>query len=205
MTDLAAAVAARFRTVNGDHPMTRADDEYVDRTFVPLAAVCQGRTETPDDVRAAMLADRLPIPGYLRSDGMEMVHADYFRLADEAGGVAALPAWFLAQWTDQEHAAEEWRSYLDGLYVCLYTVTPTHMQRKDWLSDRIQERIDQPQSGSTEWCTQLHELVDELDALTTEFTAYDRLRFGGPVSRDRLIDDVRANHPRTSTRQRSDR
>ncbi len=35
-------------------------------------------------------------------------------------------------------------------------------------------------------------LVDELDELEPEFTAYDRLRFDGPVSRDTYINSFRA-------------
>ncbi|MEU5663220.1 DUF6058 family natural product biosynthesis protein [Streptomyces longwoodensis] len=40
-----------------------------------------------------------------------------------------------------------------------------------------------------------HTLVDELDILERSFTAYDRLRFGGPTSRDTCIDAVRARFP----------
>ncbi|MFC4090091.1 MULTISPECIES: DUF6058 family natural product biosynthesis protein [Micromonospora] len=42
----------------------------------------------------------------------------------------------------------------------------------------------------------LHALVDELDALEPAFTGYDRLRFGGPTSRDSCVDAVRARYPR---------
>jgi hypothetical protein len=48
------------------------------------------------------------------------------------------------------------------------------------------------------WLAELHALVDELDALEPPFAPYDRLRFGGPISRDTLIDDVRARFPRTA-------
>ena len=36
---------------------------------------------------------------------------------------------------------------------------------------------------------------DELDELEPPFTAYDRLRFAGPVSRDTLITAVRRDFP----------
>ncbi|MFF8929785.1 DUF6058 family natural product biosynthesis protein [Streptomyces longwoodensis] len=42
----------------------------------------------------------------------------------------------------------------------------------------------------------LHTLADELDTLEPAFTPYDRLRFGGPTSRDTCIDAVRARFPR---------
>jgi hypothetical protein len=195
-TNLAADVSARFRAINGDHPMTEADDAYVARTHVTLDELCADRTETADDVRADMLAERLPLPSYLRTDGTEMVPADYFRLADEAGGVDELPAWFARHWTDSAHAAAEWRAYLDGQYVCLRAVTPPAMQRKDELTDAITDQLARPADSS--WRDRLHELVDELDGLLAEFTDYDRLRFGGPVSRDRFVTDVRATYPRSS-------
>jgi hypothetical protein len=194
MTNLAADTAARFRAVNGDHPMTGTDDAYVDRTYVTLARLCADRAETPDDVRADMLARLLPMTSYLRTDGTEMVPGDYFRLADEAGGVEALPAWFTGHWTDSTHAAAEWQAYLDGHYVCLRAVTPTAMRRKDELTDAIKAQLARPTDTRT-WQDQLHTLVDELDALLAEFTDYDRLRFGGPVSRDRFVTDVRAAFP----------
>ena len=37
--DLHARVLARFVTVNGDHPMTAADDAYVNTYFVPLTTL----------------------------------------------------------------------------------------------------------------------------------------------------------------------
>jgi hypothetical protein len=193
-TNLAADVSARFRAVNGDHPMTEADDAYVNRTHVTLDEVCADRTETVDDVRADMLAQRLPLPSYLRTDGTEMVPADYFRLADEAGGVDELPAWFARHWTDSAHAAEEWRAYLDGRYVCLRAVTPQAMQRKDELLDAITDQLAQPRDTPS-WRDRLDALVDELDGLLAEFTGYDRLRFGGPVSRDVFVTDIRAARP----------
>lgn len=53
----------------------------------------------------------------MRSDGTEMVPPDYFDLADQAGGTEALPGWFQGHWSDHQQAAEEWRAYLNGLYV----------------------------------------------------------------------------------------
>jgi hypothetical protein len=72
------------------------------------------------------------------------------------------------------------------------------MQRKDELVDAIEAQLEQPEPGSSGWLVDLHALVDELDALEPPFAPYDRLRFGRPVSRDRLIDDVRTQFPRAS-------
>jgi len=192
--DLQAQVLARFVAINGDHPMTPADDKYVNSQFVPL-------TDLPvdaDQIRADMLASRLPMPSYVRSDGVEMVPADLLALAERAGGVHDLPEWFRAQgWPDAATAEDEWRGYLSGRYVCLKSVTPTTMQRKDSLMTAIGDAKRDPRPDSPEWRSTLHALVDELDALEPTFTAYDRLRFGGPVSRDTHIDDVRAAYPRS--------
>jgi hypothetical protein len=192
---LGARVAGRFAEVNGRHPMTVADDAYVDAYFADLAAVCRGRAQTPDGVRAEMLAGRLPLPGYLRTDGTEMVPPDYFALADEAGGVDALEKWFLAQWPDPDSAAAEWAAYLEGHYVCLKTVSPATMQRKDDLIARIRATLDTAAHETPDGLEGLHALVDELDSVLAGFAAYDRLRFGGPISRDIYVDGVRAQHP----------
>jgi len=53
-----------------------------------------------------------------------MVPADLLDLAGRAGGIDRLPAWFRSWWTDHGKAAEEWRSYLSGQYVCLRSVRP---------------------------------------------------------------------------------
>lgn len=188
-------LAARFLEVNGDHPMTEADDAYVDGFFIDLELACQGRPESADDVRAEMLAGRLPLPGYLRSDGTEMVPRDYFALVDEAGGAVGLEKWFVAHWSDPEHAAAEWQGYVEGHYLCLKTVTPEMMKRKDDLIAQIREKSEQPGHDTPDDLRKLHALVDELDSVLSGFTAYDRLRFGGPISRDLYVDRVRAERP----------
>ncbi|MEU2396549.1 DUF6058 family natural product biosynthesis protein [Streptomyces pseudogriseolus] len=195
-TDVKQQLAERFREVNGDHPMTAADDAYVSAQFVTLEDLCAVQGRDADEVRRLMLDGRLPLPGYLRSDGAEMVPADLFALADEAGGVDRLEAWFTAHWTDPAAGKAEWDAYLSGQYVCLHSVTPATIRRKDRLTAAIGAAVDEPDAGSVRWTERLHALVDELDALEPAFTAYDRLRFGGPTSRDTCIDAVRARFPR---------
>ncbi len=195
-TDPKQRLAERFREVNGDHPMTDADDAYVSAQFVVLEELCAVRGRDADEVRRLMLDGRLPLPGYLRSDGAEMVPADLFALADEAGGVDLLEAWFTAHWADPAAGRAEWDAYLSGQYVCLHSVTPATIRRKDRLTAAIGAAVDEPDAGSVRWSERLHALVDELDALEPAFTAYDRLRFGGPTSRDICIDAVRARFPR---------
>ena len=194
--DLKRQVAERFREVDGEHPMTAADDAYVSRQFVVLEELCAATGRDPDGVRRLMLDRRLPLPGYLRSDGAEMVPADLFALAEQAGGAERLAVWFIGHWADRAQGAAEWDGYLSGRYVCLRSVTPDTIRRKDELVAAIRSAPEAPDAGSVAWSARLHLLVDELDALEPAFTGYDRLRFGGPTSRDTCVDAVRARYPR---------
>lgn len=190
--DLTAAVAARFAAVNGVHPMTREDDAYVDEWYAPLAEVATDAVEA----RRLMLANRLPLPSYLRSDGTEMVPRDLFALAELAGGVEQVPAWFASQFDEPADAVESWDAYLAGHWVCLRSVTPENMRRKEELVTAIGGLLAEPQPESSAWLSHLHREIDALDELEPPFAPYDRLRFGGPVSRDRLIYEPRARFAR---------
>lgn len=195
-TDLKHRIAERFREVNGDLPMTADDDAYVSAQFLALEELCAAEGRDADAARRLMLGRCLPLPGYLRSDGAEMVPADLFALAEEAGGAELLEAWFTAHWADPGTGEAEWNAYLSGQYVCLHSVAPATIKRKDCLTTAIGAAANEPDAGSAPWFARLHALVDELDALETAFTSYDRLRFDGPTSRDTYIDAVRARFPR---------
>jgi hypothetical protein len=192
---LADAVAARFYAVNGRHPMSAEDDAYVSEWFVPVEELAEAASLDVDEVRRLQLANRLPLPSYIRGDGTQMVARDLLALAEEAGGVDELQAWFARQWSSPVDAVREWNDYLSGLYVCLRSWRPEHMRRKDDLVRLISEELERPQPGDRGWLERLHGLVDELDAIEPPFAPYDRLRFGGPVSRDRLITAPRRDHP----------
>jgi hypothetical protein len=190
--DMLDPIRARYLELNGEHPMTPADDDYVRRLFVPLPG---GR-----EVVELIEARRLPLPSYLLSDGTPMVHPGYLDNLTAAGGPEQIESWFLAHWPadDQATAAAEWESYLSGQYVCLYDVTPATIQAKTRLIDLIQDLVAQLDTGE-EVAERLRSAVDELDALEPPFAPhYDRLRFGGPSSRDVWIDGVRATHLRES-------
>lgn len=193
--ELESAVEVRFRAVNGDHEMTDDDDSYVSRWFVSVEEAAADAGLAPDELRRLMLANRLPLPSYIRSDGRQMVNRDLLELSRRAGGFERLPAWFGAQFDDPGKAVEEWEGYLAGHFVCLREVTPENMTRKDELVEAIEAAITAPRPDSSDWLASLHRLVDELDALEPPFARYDRLRFGGPVSRDRLIEAVRESFP----------
>lgn len=194
--NLRQALSDRFREVNGEHPMTAEDDAYVSAQFVVLDELCAAHGRDADDVRRLMLDRQLPLPGYLRSDGAEMVPADLFALAERAGGPGLFEGWFTAHWADPAVAATEWDAYLSGRYVCLHSVTPATIRRKDELTAAILAAAGEPDAGTAVWSVRLHTLIDELDALEPAFTGYDRLRFDGPTSRDLCIDAMRARHPR---------
>lgn len=202
---LRAAVLDRYLVVNGDHLMTAEDDAYVDQHFVSLAGLAREEGVDVDSVRRLMIAGLVPLPSYMRSDGTEMVPRDLLKLAKAAGGAQHLPAWFQAQFDDPAEAKNAWADYLSGQYVCLREVSPANLQRKGELCTEIARRIDEPDPGSIEWLRALHSFVDELDLLEPLFAPYDRLRFGGPVSREQLIDDVRRRFPLDRTRGNSDR
>jgi Family of unknown function (DUF6058) len=192
---LAEAVTARFFAVNGHHPMTAEDDLYVSEWFVPVEDVAKAASVDVDEIRREQLANRLPLPSYIRRDGRQMVARDLLELANEAGGLDALPAWFARHWDSTVDAVREWNDYLCGLYVCLRSWRPQHMQRKNELVALISRELERPDPDDRAWLERLHQHIDELDALEPPFAPYDRLRFGGPVSRDRLITAPRRDYP----------
>ena len=196
--ELAEAVAARYHAVNGRHEMTAEDDAYVSEWYVPVEELASAASLGVDEIRRLQLANRLPLPSYIRTDGTQMVTRDLLELAEEAGGFDELPAWFAAQWDSPLDAVREWDNYLSGLYVCLRSWRPEVMRRKDELVELISAELERPDPDDDQWLAHLHELVDELDALEPPFAPYDRLRFGGPVSRDRLITATRQRYPRPS-------
>jgi hypothetical protein len=184
--------------------LSDADVEYIRSGFVELDELCRRTSRDPADARAEIAAGRLPRASYVLDDGTEMVPADYFALADEAGGPDALRAHFLERYeraaaadpSGADDPDEEWQAYLSGEYgVCLNQVTPEGIVRKGALIARIQGLLDEARPDDTGWANGLRAAVDELDALERQFAAYDRIRFGAPSSRDRLITATRDAYP----------
>jgi hypothetical protein len=186
--------------------LTDADVRYIRTNFRPLEALCEDRVESPADVRTLIAAGRLPQPTYVLDDGTEMFPPDYFGLVDDAGGVDALRAEFerrfaaaAERYGGLEHEAElaeEWAFYLSGEYgACVRRLTPEEMVRKDRLVKRVDGLLADPRPDDEDWARELRERVDELDSVEREFAPFDRIRFGGPVSRDRLITAARERYP----------
>jgi uncharacterized protein DUF6058 len=185
--------------------LTDADRDYVLASFVSLSDLAGAREASVEEIRNLIEDGRLPRPSYVMDDGTEMVPADYFRLVDEAGGVEALRESFLARYREAagaetarlDDAETEWRSYLSGEYgVCLRTVTPETIVRKSALVGAIEGLLSKRRPDDPRWGEDLRRAVEELDALERPFAPhYDRTRFGGPSSRDRLITAVHAEYP----------
>jgi hypothetical protein len=187
---------------------TVADIDYVREGFLTLDELCGARGDDATHVRAEISAGRLPRPSYVLPDGAEMFPDTYFRLADEAGGVDRLREHFLSRYRMAaardgvaDDPEDEWRGYLSGEYgVCLREVTPESIARKAALVDRIETLLSDPRPKEAPWRDELRVAVDELDALERPFAPhYDRIRFGAPSSRDRLITSVRTRYPAVFT------
>jgi hypothetical protein len=189
-----------------DPPVSaEADVAYVREHFVELGELSVSHGDNPAAVRTAIAEGQLPAPSYVLADGAEMVPEDYFDLVDEAGGLDRIGEAFLERYAaaaGRETAslasgADEWGDYLSGLYgVCLKRVTPEDIVRKSALVAELDELLANPDPETLAWATAVRERVDELDALERPFApTYDRLRFGGPSSRDRLITETRQRYP----------
>src|SRR5439155_17046996 len=71
-SQLRCAVAAGFYEVNGTHPMTVEDDAYASEWYVQSEALADTAGISASELRRLMLADRLPLPSYIQSDGTQM-------------------------------------------------------------------------------------------------------------------------------------
>jgi hypothetical protein len=155
--------------------MTPEDIAYVRAEFRPL--------------EHAELVERglLPKPTYVLPDGTPMVPETH----------AAVPAErfrerFLAAGGDPEDAEDEFAAWLSGEFgACLRDPSPENIVAKGALMTAIGALLtrDEPADAA------LRGAVDALDALERPFAAYDRERFGGSTSRDRLITATRARFP----------
>ncbi len=95
-SQLRSAVESRFYAVNGIHPMTAEDDSYVTEWYIPLESLAQRAGVDASELRRLMLANRLPLPSYIRSDGAQMVARDLLELPRRAGGYEQLPEWLVS-------------------------------------------------------------------------------------------------------------
>ena len=155
-SELCSAVAARFYAVNGVHPMTAEDDSYASAWYVSIEELASTAGVEPSEIRRLMLANRLPLPSYITSNGTQMVARDLLELPRRAGGYEQLPEWFAQQFDSSRDAIREWDGYLSGQYVCLRDVLPETIQRKDKLVKAITHALAKPEPESPHWLERLH-------------------------------------------------
>ena len=180
---------------------TDADLAYIRANYLTLDQLCTERVETPSEVRRRIDEGLLPRPSYVLDNGTEMFPSDYFRLADEAGGVDRLRQNFEERLraAGDDDVDGQWEGYLSGIYaVCLQEVTPETIARKTKLVTSLCELLVLAKPRDPDWRERLRREVDELDGLEREFAPdYDRneKRFGCKPTRDLLIVAARERFP----------
>ena len=129
-----------------------------------------------------------------------MFPADLLALVHSAGGIDALPDHFAqrielaARMVGFGPSARE--DYLSGEYgICLRQVTPESLVLKEMLVERIGQALEDPRPEEAAWRHALVLDVRGLDALVRPFARVDRVRFGRPTSRERLIEEPRRRWP----------
>jgi hypothetical protein len=179
--------------------LTPADIAYVRANYRTLEELCDGRAESPDEVRELIAVRRLPQPSYVLPDGTGMFPADYFRLVDEAGGVDGLRVHFGARHGAVEGRGEQdWEMYLDGTWgICLRDVTPETIVRKNTLVNSLCELLVLARPRYEDWRQALREQVEELDQLERQFSPdFDRSdEMDRLPTRDLIIAAARERYP----------
>jgi Family of unknown function (DUF6058) len=172
-------------------PDATDDIEYVRASFIPLA----------DELRPLVARGVLPRATYVLPDGTPMVPADHARLLEDAGGdpdrvAPRFRERFVAAGGDPGEVEAYLASWLSGRYgACLHATTAEAIVAKDRLMDAIDALLTRPLPADAAWRGALRGAVDALDAHERPFAAYDRERFGGPVTRDRYINAIRERFP----------
>jgi len=188
------------------HTYSERDLAYIRANYFMLEELCADRAATPDDVQTLVAQGVLPAPSYVLEDGIGMFPADYFVLADQAGGPERLHRHFAARHRaaggDPAALEEDWQGYIDGIYgVCLRSVIPETIVRKSELVASLEHLLADPAPANSEWQRRLRREVWELDALERDFAPeYDRSgRFERPPTRDLLIAAAHDRYPELFT------
>ncbi len=171
-------------------PLSAHDVHYIQTHYLRLEEIAVERGCDSGPLLAAIRAGKLPLPSYCLPDGTPMFPADLLGLMQAAGGLELLEAWFVARCP--ERAQIEWEGYLTGEYgVCLHRVTPENIFLKERLVAELDEQLLRPLPTDAQWRSAFTAKMNALDELIRPFTACDRIRFGGPPSRERLITEPR--------------
>jgi Family of unknown function (DUF6058) len=187
-----SSLAMSIGTSTAQLPASAEDDiAYVTASFQPM----------DESVKSLVEARILPSATYVLPDGTPMVPGDHAELLEDAGGNPAAVAAhfrerFVAAGGDPADADDEYEAWLTGEYgACLYTTSPEAIVAKGALMDAIGALLARPAPTDERWSSVLRSAVDSLDAMERPFARYDRQRFGGPCSRDRLITATRERFP----------
>lgn len=193
------------------HPvLTGADSEYVCSSYLHLEEIARRERLDPEQLAGWIEAGHLPRPAYLLPDATPVFPPDLLDLVRSASGLDALPQQFARR---TELAARllgvgantreaDWEDYLSGEYgICLRQVTPETLVLKEALVERIDRALAAPRPDNLRWRRALTFEIDGLDALVRPFARVDRLRFGRPTSRERLIETPRRRWPWLRERQ----
>jgi len=183
------------------HPLLAGDDlEYVRASYLPLTEIARREQVEPRQLGEWVEAGQLPRPAYLLPDGTPVFPPDLLDLVRSAGSVHALPEHF-AQRTElaarllgfgANTREADWEDYLSGEYgICLRQVTPETLVLKEALVERIDRALAAPRPEDPRWRRALAFEVGGLDALIRPFARVDRVRFGRPTSRERLVEAPR--------------
>src|SRR5678815_28150 len=196
------------------HPLLRGDDlDYVRASYLSLEEIAHREQLDPERLLGWIEDGHLPRPAYLLPDGTAMFPADLLALMRSAGCLEALPEHFLER---TELAARmvgvpgntqeaDWEDYLSGEYgICLRQVTPETLVLKEALVERIGRALEEPRPEDPGWRPALAFQIEGLDALIRNFARVDRVRFGRPTSRERLIDAPRRRWAWLGERQDED-
>ncbi|MCL5804177.1 MAG: DUF6058 family natural product biosynthesis protein [Candidatus Thermoplasmatota archaeon] len=97
--------------------------------------------------------------------------------------------------TSPEDVENMWMDFKSGLYgACLRKPDPKSILDKGYLIRNIEGLLSKPEPENPQWCSALKEMVYRLDAVEAQFTDYDRTRFGGTVSRDIFITNIKKEY-----------
>ena len=173
------------------------DLAYVRAGYATLEELAHGRSIPVAQMRA-WVGVQMPRATYVLPDGERRYARDWWRLFDDAGGIEGVGEVFATRYraAGGHDLDAEWQYYVAGLYgACLREATPENIVAKARLVDQLMRMLAAPRPDDDAWCRDLRRAVDALDRIERPFAACDRERFGGPTSRDRLIDGPRAQFP----------
>jgi hypothetical protein len=200
------------------------DERYIRRSFVSLDELARRCQMTSVELRSWQASGRFPYPTYVSADGSEWYCPAYAVMVRRARSRQLdLKALFVVDFDRQlrtlqrrepeivrllqidsggEDASPEavieshWESFLSGQFgACLKVPWVNCMIHKVRLMHRIDLLVADPRTENVAWRAQLRASVNALDRLEQPFAEWDRIRFGGPVTRDTRIVATRRRFP----------